>query len=51
VLVVRPPTVLATMVAAVLAQAAASASFRRLVDADALAVLTAKHGAGLLTCA
>jgi beta-N-acetylhexosaminidase len=50
VLVVKPPAVVATMVAAVEAQAAASPAFHQLVDADALAVLTAKQAAGLLTC-
>ena len=50
VLAVRPASVVAPMMAAVEAQAAASAAFRQLVDADALAVLAAKQAAGLLFC-
>lgn len=50
VLVVRPVSDYAVMVAAVLAQAAANPTFRKLVDADALEVLTAKQAAGLLAC-
>ncbi|HEX3542669.1 MAG TPA: glycoside hydrolase family 3 N-terminal domain-containing protein [Acidimicrobiales bacterium] len=50
VLAVRPVSVVAPMMAAVQAEAAASAAFRQLVDADALAVLAAKQAAGLLFC-
>lgn len=50
VLAVRPASAVAPMMAAVQAQAAASAAFRQLVDADALAVVAAKQAAGLLVC-
>jgi len=50
VLVNRPATVVAPMVAAVLAEATADPAFRAVVRSDALAVLTAKQAAGLLVC-
>lgn len=50
VLVVKPVSDFAVMVAAVLAQAADNPAFHQLVDTDALAVLTAKQSAGLLHC-
>lgn len=40
----------ATMAQALIARAKADASFRRLVDASVRRILTAKAGAGLLTC-
>jgi len=50
VLVVKPVSVVAPMVDAVLADVESSPSFRALIEADALAVLTAKANAGLLHC-
>ncbi len=50
VLVVKPASVIAAMVAGVEAAAEASRAFQAMVDADALAVLTAKQSAGLLRC-
>ena len=50
VLVVKPASDFAVMIAAVLARAGADPVFHQLVDTDALAVLTAKQSAGLLRC-